>query len=95
MINNFIIFFSSIIFFLVPLSIYIIPYLDPIAWHFRKQTKIQRKTITKLYFLLRCVGHNTYLIYLIINIIFFTDWLEEMDDDDRMEFEGKLYVVSC
>lgn len=21
--------------------------------------------------------------------IFVTDWLEEMDDDDRMEFEGK------
>ena len=23
------------------------------------------------------------------SIIFLTDWLEEMDDDDRMEFEGK------
>ena len=32
---------------------------------------------------------NAYLMYLIINIIFVTDWLEEMDDDDRMEFEGK------
>lgn len=26
--------------------------------------------------------------------IFVTDWLEEMDDDDRMEFEGKRYVIT-
>ena len=38
---------------------------------------------------------GAYLMYLIINIIFVTDWLEEMDDDDRMEFEGKLSLVRC
>ena len=34
-------------------------------------------------------------MYLIIYVMFVTDWLEEMDDDDRMEFEGKLPLVRC
>ena len=30
-----------------------------------------------------------------INTVFVTEWLEEMDDEDRMEFEGKFTLVSC
>ena len=47
-------------------------------------------------FSFRCARRNAwYLTCLIINIIVIADWLEEMDDDDRMEFEGKLLLISC
>ena len=36
---------------------------------------------------------NAHLIH-DINTIFVTEWLEEMDDEDRMEFEGKFSLVS-
>lgn len=36
---------------------------------------------------------NAHLIH-DINTIFVTEWLEELDDEDRMEFEGKFSLVS-
>jgi len=61
-----------------------------IALQKKKKKSKQNSNNETTCFHFRCAVLNAFLVYLIINIIFVTDWLEEMDDEDRMEFEGKF-----